>query len=437
MPQQGRSGRLDPAVGTARAAFAAALAEHLPGADIAPTGRARREPGAKPRLVLVACSGGPDSLALAAVAAHFARRGDLRAGAVVVDHGLQEGSAEVAGRAAEQCRALGLDPVLVRRAEPAAAHHGPEMAARLARYAVFEKACAELAAAGNPAAAVLLGHTLDDQAETVLLGLARGSGTRSLAGMPPARPLAASAGTEGAAPDASEGPLVLRPLLSLRREDLARVCAAEGLEPWQDPTNADTSLRRNRVRHAVLPYLEDELGPGIAAALARTAAVLGPDAELIEELAAAGLAAARTDPALYREPGTVRTDVAAERHEGSVHRPSPHLAGRDAGTEQVVVGALDQQVLRTQHPAVRRRVLARAVTEAGGEAPAAERLAALDAFALGHGSAGPVQMAGRVAVWRRRPRVDDAARPHASVPPGTEASGRPAGRPGALVLVRT
>ena len=131
-------------------------------------------------LVLAACSGGADSLALAAALAYEAPRPALRAGGVTVDHGLQPGSAERARRVAAVLAGLGLDPVeavpVTVAAGPGAG--GPEAAARGARYQALDEA------AGAPApAAVLLGHSLDDQAETVLLGLARGSGARSLAGM--------------------------------------------------------------------------------------------------------------------------------------------------------------------------------------------------------------------------------------------------------------
>jgi tRNA(Ile)-lysidine synthetase-like protein len=218
--------------------------------------------------VLVACSGGPDSLALAAAAAFVAPRLGLGAGAVVVDHGLQAGSAEVASRAAARCEALGL-PAQVRTVAPA----GPsEAAARDARLAALESAAVE-----DGAAAVLLAHTLDDQAEQVLLALARGSGARSLAGMPATRGL------------------LRRPLLGLRREVLARACAAQGLEPWHDPTNHPDGggARRARVRHELLPALEDVLGPGVAGALARTADLLRADAEVLDALAAELLVAAR------------------------------------------------------------------------------------------------------------------------------------------------
>src|SRR5690349_19131178 len=135
-------------------------------------------------LVLVACSGGADSLALAAAAAFVAPRLGLRAGGVTVDHGLQPGSAERAGEIAAQMTRLGLDPVqsVAVTVPPPALAAGPEAAARTARYAALDEA-----ATAHGAVAVLLGHTLDDQAETVLLGLARGSGGRSLAGMPARR----------------------------------------------------------------------------------------------------------------------------------------------------------------------------------------------------------------------------------------------------------
>ena len=150
-----------------------------------------------PERILVACSGGPDSLALAAVAAYFARRGHVdghpvSVGAVVVDHQLQPGSAEVAAATAVTLRELGLSPVQVRTVEVASTGMGPEAAARDARHAALDAAADD-----TGAQAILLGHTLDDQAEQVLLGLARGSGTRSLAGMRPARgpPAAAVPGT--------------------------------------------------------------------------------------------------------------------------------------------------------------------------------------------------------------------------------------------------
>ena len=237
-------GGLSPAVAGIRQAVRGCLAGFPPG-----------------DLVLAACSGGPDSLALAAALAFTARRAGLRAGAVTVDHGLQDGSAPRAMSVASVLRELGLDPVQVRTVT-VDSRGGPEAAARSARYGALEKAAADLGAT-----AVLLGHTLDDQAETVLLGLARGSGARSLAGMPPRRGV------------------FLRPLLGVRREVTAAACAADGLTPWADPHNADRRFARVRVRLDALPALEAALGPGVAEALARTAGQLRDDAEVLEKIA--------------------------------------------------------------------------------------------------------------------------------------------------------
>lgn len=244
-------------------------------------------------LVLVALSGGADSLALAAAVAFEAPRGGWRAGAVIVDHGLQAGSAEVAARAAEQARELGLDPVLVVRVQVSEAGEGPEAAARDARYSALESARAELGAE-----LIMLAHTADDQAETVLLGLARGSGAASLAGMP------------------ARTATLARPLLGLRRETLRAACRDAGLEWWEDPHNFDERFARVRVRDRVLPMLEAELGPGVTEALVRTAEQLREDNqafaqqidEFIEEIvepAEAGIAiyvaALAANPAALRQ----------------------------------------------------------------------------------------------------------------------------------------
>jgi tRNA(Ile)-lysidine synthase len=221
-------------------------------------------------LVLAACSGGADSVALAAALVFEAPRLGLRAGGVTVDHGLQPGSAAQASRAAAVLTGLGLDPVRIVRVTVAGpgdpGYPGPEAAARAARYTALDEV-----ARAEQAAVVLLGHTLDDQAETVLLGLARGSGARSLAGMPP------RAGR------------FLRPLLEVRRAQTAAACAAQGLEPWADPHNADPAYARVRVRERLLPALEAELGPGLAQALARTARQLRQDGAALDELAAAAV----------------------------------------------------------------------------------------------------------------------------------------------------
>lgn len=267
---------LDPALAAVRAAVRRATTDLPPDA-----------------LALVACSGGADSIALLAAAAFELPRAGRRCGAVVVDHGLQPGSADVAERAAGQARQLGAEPVQVVAASVGRLG-GPEAAARTARYAALTRSAAD-----SGAAAVLLGHTRDDQAETVLLGLARGSGARSLAGM-----------------RAVDGRW-RRPLLGLTRAQTSQACSAAGLMPWEDSQNSDDALVRSRVRRRVLPVLERHLGPGVAAALARTADLLRADADLLDTLAAT-LTQRLVDPgpparvdcrALAAEPAALRTRV--------------------------------------------------------------------------------------------------------------------------------
>lgn len=279
---------LDPAVAAVRGAVRAALAA-VPDTST----------------VVVALSGGADSLALAAATAFEAPKRGMRAVAVTVDHQLQRDSADVAARASGAAATLGIEARVV----PATvgSDGGPEAAARAARYRALRAVAADV-----DAAAILVGHTLDDQAETVLLGLARGAGAASLQGMAPASDL--------------DGVAILRPLLALRRETTRAACVAAGLVPWDDPHNADPRFARVRVRRKVLPVLEDELGPGIAEALARTAEQLREDAaafaEMIEETiedivehAEAGIsvsvAALQANPAALRQR-VIRHVVAAE-----------------------------------------------------------------------------------------------------------------------------
>jgi tRNA(Ile)-lysidine synthase len=336
--------RLHPAVGRARNAIKAALEE-----------------AGWPRRVLVGCSGGPDSLALAAALAHFARRGaaaghPLEAGAVVVDHQLQPGSAEVARTTAGVLAELGLAPVRVVAVEVRQEGEGPEAAARTARLAALEAEAQEWGAG-----AVLLGHTLDDQAEQVLLGIARGSGPRALGGMRRSRDL------------------YVRPFLSLRRADTLDVCVAEGLEPWFDPTNEDPRFMRSRVRTAIMPFLEAELGPGVAEGLARTAALLGADADYLD-------AEARR---LFDRLAEVTPSVAEVTPSGAEVTP---------GGGRAVV--LPGRELRALPQALRSRVIALAVTELGGELTF-ERLGAVERLLEPRGSAGPVEVPGHVSAYRQ------------------------------------
>jgi tRNA(Ile)-lysidine synthase len=214
-------------------------------------------------LVLVACSGGADSLALAAAVAFEGPKLGLRIGAVIVDHGIQAETAKVAKETATQLGELGFPLVEIVTVQ-VGSEGGLEAAARSARYAAIDEV-----AAANDAKFVLLAHTLGDQAETVLLGLARGSGARSLSGM------------------AELTGRYLRPLLSVTRSETVEVCEATDLKIWHDPHNSQERFSRVRVRENVLPALEKELGPGIAESLARTADQLREDADALDELALA------------------------------------------------------------------------------------------------------------------------------------------------------
>ncbi|WP_029144949.1 tRNA lysidine(34) synthetase TilS [Microbacterium luticocti] len=308
--------------------------EHRPSLDpaVAHTRRAVRDALAdvRPGAVVVALSGGADSLALAAATAFEAPKRGMTLISATIDHGLQPGSDEVAEAAARQAERLGFD-ARVERVQ-VAGDGGPEASARIARYAALSRI-----ARGADAAAVLVGHTRDDQAETVLLGLARGSGAASLQGMAPVADL--------------DGIPLLRPLLDLPRETTRAACAAQGLEVWDDPHNTDPAYARVRVRTRVLPVLEAELGPGIAGALARTAEQLREDAtafaamvdETIEDIvehAEAGIAVSVA--ALAANPAALR------------HRIIRH----------VVAGEFGQSLSRAQTLEV-----ARLVTEWTGQGP--------------------------------------------------------------------
>jgi tRNA(Ile)-lysidine synthase len=240
-------------------------------------------------LVLVACSGGADSLALAAAVAF-------------------ESSAGRAAAVAATMSGLGLEPVVVATVDVVAGG-GPEAAARVARYEALDAAAQDLAAV-----AVLFGHTLDDQAETVLLGLARGSGGRSLAGMSEA------SGVDGH---------YRRPLLGISRATTEAACAAAGLSFWTDPHNLDPAFARVRVRVSALPALERALGPGVAAALARTADLLRDDSNALDDWAGrayAELAISEADAGVALDGAEVAALPAA------IRRRVLRLAALAAGT---------------------------------------------------------------------------------------------------------
>lgn len=212
----------------------------------------------------VACSGGPDSLALTAATAFVARKLGFVAGAIVVDHGLRKDSGRVALDATDQCRLAGMATVFVEKVR-VGKEGGVEAAARVARYDAIDR---RVLAEGGLNPQILLGHTMDDQAETVLLALARGSGARALSGMSPRR---------GS---------ILRPFLGLRRKDTVAACEALGLTPWLDPMNEPgEGSKRSDLRGRVMPLLSEVLGPGVVPGLARSAALLQADADELDRQA--------------------------------------------------------------------------------------------------------------------------------------------------------
>ncbi|MFI9642862.1 tRNA lysidine(34) synthetase TilS [Micromonospora sp. NPDC051925] len=354
-----RSGAaLAPAVAAVRVAVRRALAELPAGGP-----------------VLVACSGGADSLALAVATAFVASRLGRRAGLVTVDHGLQAGSVERAAAVVEWAGQVGLDPVEAVPVTVAGRPGGPEAAARQARY----QALADVARR-HGAAAILLGHTRDDQAETVLLALARGAGPRGLAGMPARRDLA--------------GVPLLRPLLDVTREQTRSACAALGLTPWEDPHNTDPSYARARVRADVLPALVAALGEGVVDNLARTARLLAADTAALDELAAAALAAPVPRPG---EPssGEPRSDgfrADESRRDGT--------GVRDGGGLSVVA-------LAGLPGAVRSRVLHTWARELGAPPGALSHrhVDALDALVTAWRGQGATALPGGVRVGRRDGRL--------------------------------
>jgi tRNA(Ile)-lysidine synthase len=244
--------------------------------------------------VLVACSGGPDSMALAAAAAFVLPRAGVHSGLVTVDHQLQPGSAERAGEVVRWAASVGLAPAVVATVDVGRTG-GPEAAARDARYEALVHA-----AVAHGCDTVLLGHTRDDQAETVLLALLRGAGGRGLAGMPPVR--------------GSGEVALVRPLLDISRKQTRQACTVLGLPTWQDPHNTDPTYRRTHAR-ALLGELVDRLGPAVVGNLATTARLAAADVEALDQLAAdaAGKVTAADGSVRVAEladlPAAVRTRV--------------------------------------------------------------------------------------------------------------------------------
>lgn len=260
--------------------------------------------------LLVAVSGGADSLALASATVFEGKKLGHKVAAVIIDHGLQKGSDQISLRAAKKCQELGLDPVVIEKVEVRKTGDGLEAEARKSRYKGIEKIRKKLAASY-----VLLGHNQDDQAETVLLGLARGSGLRSIAGME----------------KVDEERHLLRPLLDIPRADLRKACRDQGIKFWDDPQNKDDRFARVRVRK-LAQKLEENLGPGFQAALARTAEVAREADDALGNLAWELIEKARTK----RTPRSSSYEVKIlALVSAGIRRKALHLICQEAGAKNI------------------------------------------------------------------------------------------------------
>ena len=358
------SARLRKAVGAVRATLSAVELCDVQAPEFAQHGD--HAVAADAPLVLVACSGGRDSMALAAVSRIVCTSMGVRCGAVIVDHGLQEGSEQVAGEAANHCRALGLGPVIVRNATVQARGEGLEAAARQARY---NELCA--AARESGAIAVLLAHTMDDQAETVLIGLLRSRGVDALAGMPQVF--------------TRSGVTFARPLLTLTRAETTGICEDLGVEYWDDPTNGDAIdgelpndyPLRSRVRHDLLPAIERFAGFNVARHFAESARLARMDKEYLDQ---------RSDEVM----GEAVTAVDRPASSAAVSTDTPRACAADDTNDSghgigLMIGV--KRIAR-EPEAIRLRVIAHALSQAGVNASAAQ-IAAIDRLVVDwHGQGG-------------------------------------------------
>ena len=317
-------------------------------------------------LVLVACSGGRDSMALAAVSHIVCTSMGVRCGAVIVDHGLQAGSERVASEAADRCRALGLGPVIMRNATVQARGEGLEAAARQARY---NELCT--AARESGAIAVLLAHTMDDQAETVLIGLLRSRGVDALAGMPQVF--------------TRSGATFARPLLTLTRAETTGICEDLGVEYWDDPTNGDAVdgelpndyPLRSRVRHDLLPAIERFAGFNVTRHFAESARLARMDKEYLDQ---------RSDEVMGEAVAAVDWPASS----AAVSTDTPRACAADDTNDSghgigLMIGV--KRIAR-EPEAIRLRVIAHALSQAGVNASAAQ-IAAIDRLVVDwHGQGG-------------------------------------------------
>ena len=358
------SARLRKAVGAVRATLSAVELCDVQAPEFAQHGD--HAVAADAPLVLVACSGGRDSMALAAVSHIVCTSMGVRCGAVIVDHGLQAGSERVASEAADRCRALGLDPVIVRNATVQARGEGLEAAARQARY---DELCA--AAHESGAIAVLLAHTMDDQAETVLIGLLRSRGVDALAGMPQVF--------------TRSGATFARPLLTLTRAETTGICEDLGVEYWDDPTNGDAVdgelpndyPLRSRVRHDLLPAIERFAGFNVTRHFAESARLARMDKEYLDQ---------RSDEVMGEAVAAV--DWPASSAAVSTDAPRACVAGDTNDSSHGIDLMISVKRIAREPEAIRLRVIAHALSQAGVNASAAQ-IAAIDRLVVDwHGQGG-------------------------------------------------
>ena len=358
------SARLRKAVGAVRATLSAVELCDVQAPEFAQHGD--HAVAADAPLVLVAFSGGRDSMALAAVSHIVCTSMGVSCGAVIVDHGLQAGSEQVASEAADRCHALGLGPVIMRNATVQARGEGLEAAARQARY---DELCA--AAHESGAIAVLLAHTMDDQAETVLIGLLRSRGVDALAGMPQVF--------------TRSGATFARPLLTLTRAETTGICEDLGVEYWDDPTNGDAVdgelpndyPLRSRVRHDLLPAIERFAGFNVARHFAESARLARMDKEYLDQ---------RSDEVM----GEAVTAVDRPASSAAVSTDTPRACAADDTNDSghgigLMIGV--KRIAR-EPEAIRLRVIAHALSQAGVNASAAQ-IAAIDRLVVDwHGQGG-------------------------------------------------
>ncbi|MGA0083315.1 MAG: tRNA lysidine(34) synthetase TilS [Candidatus Nanopelagicales bacterium] len=212
--------------------------------------------------ILVACSGGADSLALAWTSQVVTKRIGLNLIAVIIDHQLIKESSQVAQDAKKKCEDFGIEKVVIKQIEVKDDNDGLEAAARKARYEAFEESVNEF-----NAKAVLLAHTQDDQAETMLMRLTRGSGAKSLSAMK------------------EVSGKYLRPFLHIRKQVLVDALEKENISYWQDPANTNYKFLRAKVRHELMPKLIEVLGDSAIDSLDRTSGLLKEDNEALESIA--------------------------------------------------------------------------------------------------------------------------------------------------------